>query len=92
MKLSVLDPADREALGLPADAEGLVITGIDETSEAYDRGLRTGDLITEAGQQKVATIADFEARIAEARDAGRNSLLVLVRRGADPRFIALPVE
>jgi serine protease Do len=40
----------------------------------------------------VASIADMDARIAEAREAGRRSLLLLVRRGGDPRFVALGIE
>jgi serine protease Do len=83
---------ERDALGLPAGTEGLVITAVDEASEAYQKGLRTGDVITEAGQQRVATAADLEARIAEAREGGRKSILLLIRRGADPRFVALSVE
>jgi len=46
-------------------------------------------VITEAGQQKVTSVEDFEARIADAREGGRKSLLLLVRRGGDPRFVAL---
>jgi serine protease Do len=79
-------------LGLPAGSSGLVVTGIDETSEAYGKGLRSGDVITEAGQQAVASVADLEARIEEAKEAGRKSLLLLIRRGGDPRFVALSVE
>lgn len=79
-------------LGLAAGSKGLAVTDIDETSEAYEKGLRAGDVITEAGQQAVTAIADLEARVSEARDAGRKSLLLLVRRGGDPRFVALTIE
>ena len=92
MTLGVLTDEQRAELGLAEDASGLVITDIDQTSEAFEKGLRAGDLITEAGQQKVASLADFEARISEAKEAGRKSLLLLIRRGADPRFVALSVE
>ena len=79
-------------LGLPSDATGLVIKDIDDTSAAYEKGLRAGDLITEAGQEPVASIDDLEARIGDAKDAGRKSVLLLIRRGGEPRFVALPVE
>ena len=81
-----------QALGLAADAEGLVVGAVDIASEAYAKGLREGDLITEASQQKLLRLQDLEDRIAEARDGGRKSVLLLVRRGADPRFVALSVE
>ncbi len=92
MTLGVLTEDQRGELGLAEETSGLVITDIDQTSEAFEKGLRAGDVITEAGQQKVASLADFEARIAEAKEAGRKSLLLLIRRGADPRFVALSVE
>ena len=92
MTLGVLGADQLSDLNLPQGTEGLVVTGLDEAGEAYDKGVRAGDVITEAGQQKVASIADLEARISEAKDAGRKSLLLLIRRGADPRFVALSVE
>ena len=81
-----------EQLGLPAGSEGLAVVGVDPASEAYAKGLREGDVITEAGQQKVVQLSDLADRITEARDAGRKSLLLLVRREGDPRFVALSVE
>ena len=92
MEVSTLTDELRSQLDLPKDVAGLVVTQIDETSPAFEKGLRSGDVITEAGQEKVASAADLTARIDEARDAGRTSVLLLVRRGADPRFVALPVE
>ena len=70
-------------------AAGGVVIG---DSSARFRGAREGDVITEAGQQAVASVADLEARIKEATDAGRKSLLLLVRRAGDPRFVALPLD
>jgi len=89
LTVSVLTAEMRAELGLAEDATGLAIVAVDEASEAFEKGLRTGDVITEAGQQKVATLADLETRIDEAREAGRKSLLLLVRRGGEPRFVAL---
>ncbi len=89
LTISPLTETQRTDLGLDADAEGLVVTNVDEASEAFAKGLRAGDLITEAGQQKVTSIQDLETRMDEAREAGRKSLLLLVRRGGDPRFVAL---
>nr|WP_155151913.1 Do family serine endopeptidase [Roseibium sp. RKSG952] len=92
LTISPLTDTLREDLSLDAEAEGLVVTDVDEASEAYAKGLRAGDLITEAGQQKVTSIDDLDARMEEAREAGRKSLLLLVRRGGDPRFVALSLQ
>ncbi len=92
LTVSALTDEQREQLGLGDGAEGLVITKVDGTSEAYTKGLREGDVITEAGQQKVARPQDLQDRIDEAKEAGRKSLLLLIRREGDPRFVALSVE
>tara|TARA_B110000908_G_scaffold110340_1_gene129376 strand:- start:1007 stop:2482 length:1476 start_codon:yes stop_codon:yes gene_type:complete len=89
LTLSVLTDELREELSLEAKQMGLVITEVDETSEAFEKGLRAGDVITEAGQEKIESIADLDTRLAAVKEAGRKSLLLLVRRGGDPRFVAL---
>jgi serine protease Do len=91
LSVQEVTPEMAEGLGLAADATGLAVTAVDVASEAYEKGLREGDVITEAGQRPVATVQDLTDRITEARDAGRNSLLFLVRRAGDPRFVALTV-
>jgi len=91
LTLAPLDDELRARLGLDASAEGLVIANIDQASEAFNKGLAEGDLITEAGQQKVVRLQDLQDRIKEAKDAGRKSILLLVRRGGDPRFVALSI-
>ncbi|MGB1235792.1 MAG: Do family serine endopeptidase [Planktomarina sp.] len=90
--LSNLNDDIREGLDLDADAEGVVVVAVDEDSEAFEKGLRTGDLITEAGQAKVTTLQEFEGAVTAARDGGRKSLLLLIRRQGNPRFIALGLD
>ena len=92
LTLSTLTEEMRTELGLDEDQDGLAVMAVDETSEAYEKGLRAGDVITEAGQQKVTSISDFETRLDEVKEAGRKSLLLLVRRAGDPRFVALSLE
>jgi serine protease Do len=92
MTMEPLTPDAITSLGLPPDSTGLVVIKVDPVSEAFTKGLREGDLITEAGQQKVTKVEDLQARITEAKDAGRKSLLLLIRREGDPRFVALSIE
>ncbi|MEH6645033.1 DegQ family serine endoprotease [Sulfitobacter sp.] len=82
----------RQELGAADDMEGLAVTEVEDGSEAFEKGLRAGDIITEAGQQEIKTIADLNSRIDAAREAGRKSLLLLVRRAGDPRFVALTLD
>ncbi|WP_158964796.1 DegQ family serine endoprotease [Chachezhania sediminis] len=92
LSLRPLTSQMREEMSLPDDSTGLVVLSVDEASQAFDKGLRAGDVITEAGQQKVETLDGLEERITEAKDAGRKSILLLVRRAGEPRFVALSLE
>jgi serine protease Do len=92
LTLQEVTPEMAEGLGLDNGATGLAVTGVDVASEAYEKGLREGDVITEAGQRPVAVLTDLTDRVTEAQEAGRKSLLLLVRREGDPRFVALSVE
>lgn len=92
MKLAEINDDLRSQLGLDSGAVGLVVRDIDETSAAFDKGLRAGDVIEEIAQTKVTTLDDFQSQIDATKDAGRKSVLLLIRRGGEPRFVALPVQ
>jgi len=91
MTLSPLTDDLRAELQLGDGIEGLVVIDVAETAEAYEKGLRKGDVLTEAGQSPVRALTDLQDRISEAEEAGRKSILLLVRRGTDPRFVALTI-
>lgn len=92
MTLQPLDDDLREQLGVSAATKGLAVVEVDEASEAFTKGLRAGDVITEVGQMPVATADDLQARIDEARAAGRRTVLMLVRREGQPQFVALGIS
>ncbi|GFE65934.1 serine protease [Litoreibacter roseus] len=92
MTVAALNDELREQLGLDEDQSGLVVVNVEEDSDAYGKGLRAGDLIVEAGQQKIEDLSDLESRVEDAREAGRKSFLMLIRRDGDPRFVALSLE
>lgn len=85
-----LTPDLASELGLESDS-GLVVTDVDPASEAADKGLRAGDVLTEAAQRPLRDPGDLGAAIEASREAGRKSILLLVRRGGTPRFVALPL-
>jgi serine protease Do len=92
LTVSTLTDELRAQLGLDDEADGLVVSDIDPDSAAYGKGLRAGDIIEEAGQVRISTVQQFEERIEEAREAGQQSFLLLIRRGGDPRFVALSLD
>ena len=85
-------PLTEELRGELGAEEGLAVAAVAEDSEAFEKGLRQGDVITEAGQRKIETLGDLETRVEEAREAGRRSILLLIRREGEPRFVAVSLE
>ena len=92
MTLATLTPELAAELGVSSDMRGLVVQSVDPEGVAAEKGLASGDIITEAGQQPVTSLSELSARIDEAREAGRKSILVLIRRAGEPRFVALPID
>ncbi|WP_127104997.1 Do family serine endopeptidase [Pararhodobacter zhoushanensis] len=92
LELTALTDQMREQMGLAPGTTGVVIGAVEPGSDAESKGLRAGDIITEAGQQPVTSVEDFHARLDAAREAGRRTLLLMIRSGGDPRFVALSVD
>lgn len=92
MDLRPLSAADRASAGLESVAQGLMVTRVDETSDAYSRGLRPGDVINEAGGAPVASIDALDRRIALARAEGRTGFLLLVSGAEGQVFFALKLD
>ena len=92
LTLQELGPDMREAMDLPEDAEGLIVSDVDPDSTAHAKGVRSGDLLTQVGQHPLRQVSDLTDLITEAREAGRTSVLILIRRGDDPNFVALPLD
>ena len=92
MTLSGLDRKQREAFEIKPDQEGVLITDVDSTSVAAKKGLRRGDVIVEVAQDAVKTPDEVTAKVAAQKADGKSSVLLLVSRGGDVRFVALRFE
>ena len=92
MKLSEIDETLRESKSLPENAKGLFVLSVDEMSDAYAKDIRPGDIITDAGQKVIKTVDEFKAQILSTKEAGRNSILLLVRRDGQPRFVVIDIK
>jgi serine protease Do len=73
------------------DGKGVVVTDVDPGSDAADRGLEAGDVITNVNSKPVAAGGDIEKAMEDAAKAGRKAVLVQVTRDDASRFITLPV-
>ncbi len=76
------------ALQLTSPVRGVVITRLDPSSDAAQKGLQRGDIIISVNQRPVATAAEVASVVAAAKSAGRVSVLLNVQRGNNPaRYI-----
>ena len=89
--LSAVTPELRSQYDLPSRSTGVLITRVLPGTPAEEKGLRPGEIIVEVGQEPVESPADVTQQIRDAREAGRNSVLLLIDREGDLRFVALRV-
>lgn len=96
LSLMPLTPALRQQQNIPADVKGVIVTEVDPNSDAADKGLAAGNVIMRVGGKDVAAPADIVRGVAEAKTAGRDTVLLLVaeQRGQQrgQRFVALKVN
>lgn len=91
MTLSTVDDRARQQFKLSDDAEGVVVVGVEQGSEAAEKNIQPGDQILEVQLKPVSTVADVEAALKGIKETDRKSVLMLVRRGLSSRFVALSV-
>lgn len=92
LTLAELNNALRGQFKLPNDAKGIVVVEVAANSPASQKNIRPGDLIIEVAQDKVTSPADVKAKTDKARAAKRKSILLLVERQSDQRFVVLPLD
>lgn len=81
-----------DQFGLVDGMTGLVVTKVDDYSDAARKGLLPGDVILEVNRERVNTLADLEALLITSAKEKRGSVLMLVDRGGEERFVAVKLE
>jgi len=92
MTLSDVTPALKEKFSLGDDAKGVVVVDVAKDSPGAEKGLRPGDVIMEAAQEEVKNANQVVGKVADAKKSGRKSILLLVERQGDLRFVALRID
>ncbi|WP_136162878.1 DegQ family serine endoprotease [Sphingomonas flavalba] len=88
-----LTPAIARSIGVPADVKGVVITGVDPSSDAASKTLKRGDVILSINRRPALTAQDVTAAVREATAANRTSVLLLVQRGAGrPQYVGVKLK
>jgi serine protease Do len=92
LSLANVTPELRQRFGLADDVNGVVITDIDNGGPAADKGMKAGDIVVEVAQDDVKTTDQILSKLDEAKKAGRKSVLLLVDRQGDLRFVAVKID
>ena len=92
VSLTPLDDEARERLGLGDDERGMVIVSIDEDSQLYERGVRSGMAILDVNYKKLDSIDILEQELENARENDRKSLLMAVQSENGTVFITIDIS
>ncbi len=90
--LAKLTPEARQQLNLPESAEGVVVTDVQPGSPAAEKGLQPGDVIVEADRKQVTDPKAVADAVRAAADRGDGTILLLVKREGQDRFVAIRLE
>ena len=73
------------------EEEALVVTRIDPNGEAYEKGIREGDIIKRIGTERVRSLNDYNRLLEKAKVKG--TVLVLVKKpGGSSRYYTLSYQ
>ncbi len=89
LKLGPLSPSVREQFEIGADVNGVIVVGVDSNGPSSERGIRPGDLIVEVAQEEVKSPNDVDEKISKIRAEKKKSVLLLIYRAGDLRFVAV---
>jgi serine protease Do len=93
MTLSPITPLLRQKHEIGDEVRnGAIVTAVDPAANAAEMGMRVGDVVTEASQDPIKSVDDLVAKIEKAKAEKKKSILLLVYRAGDLRFVALKLE
>jgi len=93
LDLASLNKDLRSKYKIKDSVKGVLITGVDGTSDAADKRLSAGDVIVEVAQEAVSSAGDIKKRIDQLKKDGKKSVLLMVSNGdGQIRFVALSVQ
>ena len=82
----------RKRFDLSDESIGVVVVGVNDNSPAAERGIKPGDIIQKVDQVDINTSKEILKLVDEAKNKKKSSILFLIKRGLNVRFIALPIN
>ena len=87
-----LTPEARQQLQLDQGTKGVVITDVMPGSPAAEKGLQAGDVIVKADRAEVADPQAVVDAVEKVAERGDESILLLIKRDGQDRFVAVPFQ
>lgn len=87
-EVTELTSSIKRQLRLANDIEGVVVNEISESSNAFERGLQKGDVITAVKRKKVESSEEFYKEVEKSSENGDEAVLLTVERNNLKQFIA----
>ncbi len=87
--LAPLTDDARQALKVDPQTKGVLVAKVADGSPAEKAGIRPGSVISMIGQHPVTAPEDLVSRVREAAKAERSSVLLLVEKEGEKRFVTL---
>jgi len=92
MTLSSITDDLRKRYEVQDGVAGVVVTKVETDSAAAEKGIRPGDVIVEVGQEEVSSPDEVVTKVTAVQDSKRKSVLILLQRAEDLRFVALRLK
>jgi serine protease Do len=78
--------------GTGENKDAVVVSDVDSASDAALKGIKSGDVILEVGGLAVKNPEDVANAVKEATKLGRKAVLMRVKSGSEPRFVAVQLK
>ena len=91
LTLAPLDAAARTLYKIDPSIRGVLIAGVKTDSDAGEKGLRKGDVITSINGEAVGSATDVAGLVATAKKNGRPSVNLRILREGRPAIVALKI-
>lgn len=91
ISVTALTPQIARSVGVDPETKGVVVVGVDPSSDAAQKGITRGFVVASVNRAPVTTPAEYNAAIARAKSSGAERVvLYVVRRGGVGTYV--PVD
>ncbi|MBI1776125.1 MAG: DegQ family serine endoprotease [Proteobacteria bacterium] len=92
MRLAPLNQQNRQRFDIAREVKGVIVADVRPDGPAAEVGINAGDIISRVGSASVNSPEQVVSTIKEAQRAGRKAVTLLVNRGGEEHYVAVPLK